>query len=101
MRSDPAIYKYTISAIDTYAREHAATQGKGLGWEKGIKAQDILFLDDIGENLKAARGVGMRTLKVGLGKAYEAVEELEQITGMKLAGNHPKVAVLPKVKTKL
>ncbi|ESZ92259.1 hypothetical protein SBOR_7348 [Sclerotinia borealis F-4128] len=55
---------------------------------------DILFLDDIGENLKAAKACGFRTLKVELGRAYEAVEELESITGLELAGGHPKVPIV-------
>ncbi|KKF97088.1 hypothetical protein CFO_g583 [Ceratocystis platani] len=54
-----------------------------------IEPSDILFLDDIGENLRAARAQGFRTLKVSLGRTYEAVDELERITGLKLAGSHP------------
>lgn len=52
----------------------------------GIKAEEVLFLDDIGENLKVARKRGMRTLKVGLGRGREAVEELERVLGMSLRG---------------
>jgi len=62
-----------------------------------VKAEDILFLDDIGENLKAAKANGFRTLKVNLGRTYEAVEELESVTGLKLEGGYPKVPILPKV----
>jgi FMN phosphatase YigB (HAD superfamily) len=47
----------------------------------------MVFLDDIGENLKAARKAGMRTIKVNLGRSREAVKELEKITGMKLSGD--------------
>lgn len=59
-----------------------------------LSPEDILFLDDIGENLKAAKTSGFRTLKVELGKAYEAVEELERITGLNLSGDHPKVPIV-------
>jgi hypothetical protein len=54
-----------------------------LGKENGvdIKPEDIVFLDDIGGNLKAAKQVGMRTIKVTLGKSRDAVVELEKVTG--------------------
>jgi methionine salvage enolase-phosphatase E1 len=45
---------------------------------------DILFLDDIGGNLKAAKQFGMRTIKVNLGRTNEAVRELEQAVEMTL-----------------
>jgi hypothetical protein len=35
---------------------------------------------------------------VKLGRAYEAVDELEKVTGLKLAGSHPRVPVEPKIK---
>ena len=50
----------------------------------GIEAGDILFLDDIGQNLKMAREVGMRTIRVQLGKTWRAVKELEEATGVEL-----------------
>ena len=50
----------------------------------GIAASDIVFLDDIGENLKHAKKAGMRTIKVTLGKTQDAVKELEKITGLEL-----------------
>ena len=56
----------------------------------------MLFLDDIGENLKAGKARGFRTLKVHLGRAFEAVDELEEVTGLKLAGDHPRIAMEPK-----
>ncbi|KKA30640.1 hypothetical protein TD95_004217 [Thielaviopsis punctulata] len=64
-----------------------------------IEPGDVLFLDDIGENLREARRQGFRTLKVPLGKAFEAVDELETITGLKLAGNHPREPILPQIST--
>jgi FMN phosphatase YigB (HAD superfamily) len=60
-----------------------------------VRADEVVFLDDIGENLKAARAAGLRTIRVPLGRAYEAVEELEKVTGLALAGDHPKVPVKP------
>ncbi|KAJ4344048.1 hypothetical protein N0V85_009821 [Neurospora sp. IMI 360204] len=72
-------------------------RGKAGGWANGIKADDILFLDDIGENLKAAKKTGFRTLKVHPGRVFEALDELESITGLKLAGDHPRIPVQPKM----
>jgi FMN phosphatase YigB (HAD superfamily) len=87
-KPEPAIYDLALKTVDKYARE----QGKGE-----VKAGDILFLDDIGQNLKYGKETGFRTLKVNLGKAFEAVDELEKITGMTLAGDHPRIAVVPKM----
>ncbi|KAI9665332.1 MAG: hypothetical protein M1831_001769 [Alyxoria varia] len=47
-----------------------------------LNPQDILFLDDIGANLKGAREIGMRTLKVA--DTRTAVRELERVTGLRL-----------------
>jgi hypothetical protein len=44
----------------------------------------VLFLDDIGVNLKWARMGGLRTIKVDLGRTKEAVKELEEQTGVVL-----------------
>ena len=47
-------------------------------------AADVVFLDDIGENLRVAREVGMRTVKVMMGKTWRAVKELEGIVRVEL-----------------
>ena len=96
-KPDPSIYQLALKETDQFARNHANGRGKDLGWSEGVKADDILFLDDIGENLREGRKQGFRTIKVPLGRAYEAVEELEKITGLKLAGDHPKVPIKPKL----
>lgn len=46
--------------------------------------RQVAFLDDIGVNLKAAAGLGWRTVKVSIGKSREAVKELEEVVGAKL-----------------
>ena len=46
-----------------------------------IQPGDIVFFDDIGENLKMGKNAGWRTVKVWLGKTSETVKELEEITG--------------------
>ncbi|TVY14296.1 Acyl-CoA dehydrogenase family member 10 [Lachnellula arida] len=83
-KPDPAIYDLALAEVDSFSR----SAGRGA-----VQAHEVLFLDDIGENLKAGRRRGFRTLKVKLGRAFEAVEELEGITGLELAGTHPRVAV--------
>jgi epoxide hydrolase-like predicted phosphatase len=70
-KPDPRIYEYTMEKL----REK-------LGGE--LKPEEVLFLDDIGENLKAARRLGMRTLRVWLGKTDNAVKELGDAVGMDL-----------------
>jgi len=94
----PEIYQYTLKAIQKYARDNAKSErGQKLGWTEEIKPEDILFLDDIGENLKGGKRAGFRTLKVQLGRTYEAVDGLEAATGMKLAGDHPRVSGKPTI----
>lgn len=66
------IYEYALRAV----REK---------WpDAAIEPGDVVFFDDIGENLRMAREVGWRTVKVGLGATREAVRELERITGESL-----------------
>ncbi|KAI9845175.1 MAG: hypothetical protein M1837_005060 [Sclerophora amabilis] len=81
-KPDPRIYHLAVAELDKHARGRADDLRIQQG---GISAGDVLFLDDIGENLKAAKTAGMRTLKVHLGKGDIAVRELENITGMKLS----------------
>jgi FMN phosphatase YigB (HAD superfamily) len=98
-KPDPRIYALALQKLDEFARKNADTQrGRRNGWKDGVKADDVMFLDDIGENLKGGKTAGFRTIKVHLGRAFEAVEELERVTGLKLDGGHPKVAVELKAK---
>ncbi|RIA97692.1 HAD-like domain-containing protein [Glomus cerebriforme] len=50
----------------------------------GVAPNEAIFLDDIGMNLKAARHLGMRTIKVNLGKSKDAIKELEDLVGIPL-----------------
>ncbi|KAG9250206.1 haloacid dehalogenase-like hydrolase [Emericellopsis atlantica] len=86
-KPDPKIYQYALEQVDKYAKDH----GKG-----SVGPGDIVFLDDIGENLKEAKRQGFQTIKVPLGRTYEAVEALERITGLQLDGGHPKIAIEPR-----
>lgn len=74
-KPDPMIYQVAIQEMDALAKR------RGL---PGIEPSDIVFFDDIGENLKAAKKAGLRTVKVTLGRIEDAVKELEKITGLSL-----------------
>lgn len=74
-KPDPAAYKLAVHEMDKIA------QAKGMGV---VVAEDTLFLDDIGINLKFAKKTGLRTIKVDLGKTKTAVEELEREAGIAL-----------------
>ncbi|KUI72833.1 Acyl-CoA dehydrogenase family member 10 [Cytospora mali] len=99
-KPDPRIYQLAVREVNKFAQENAqSSRGRELGWADGVKPGDILFLDDIGQNLKAGREAGFRTIKVNLGRTFEAVEELERTTGLELAGDHPKIPIKPRYKT--
>ena len=76
-KPDPRIYHYALEKVREVWRERS----RG---EEEIEAKDIVFLDDIGENLKTGRAVGMRTIRVVMGRTEDAVRELERVTGMPL-----------------
>jgi len=69
------IYELAIKRLDDFDRERGGN---------GVEAGDIVFLDDIGENLKAGKDVGMKTIRVQLGKTWRAVKELEGVLGVEL-----------------
>ena len=48
----------------------------------GVAAADSVFLDDLGVNLKPARAMGMRTIKVT--DPAVALAELSEVTGLDL-----------------
>ncbi len=52
--------------------------------EMGIAAQEAVFLDDLGINLKPARALGMQTIKVT--SAQQALKELSVLLDMDLSG---------------
>jgi FMN phosphatase YigB (HAD superfamily) len=78
------IYFYTLGRVAEFMRQ------KGWGGED-LRMQDVVFLDDIGGNLRTGRKVGMRTIKVVLGKTDLAVKELEKITGISLVEEKAKL----------
>jgi len=75
-KPDPKIYELAVQELDKF------DQARG---GNGLKPGEIVFLDDIGDNLKTARSLGLRTIRVRLGKIKDAVKELEAVTGVSLA----------------
>lgn len=66
-KPDPAIYRLACARL-------------------GKRPDEVIFLDDIGGNLKAARALGMATIKV---EAPEpALAELARLVGLDLLPNH-------------
>jgi epoxide hydrolase-like predicted phosphatase len=64
-KPDPAIFRYTLRLL-------------------GCQAEEVVFLDDIGSNLKVASQLGIRCIRVRIGIEKEAVQELERVVGFKL-----------------
>ena len=50
----------------------------------GVQPEDCIYLDDLGINLKPARALGMRTIKVG--DPDVAIDELQAMVGIPLRG---------------
>ncbi|KAK4546823.1 hypothetical protein LTR36_001555 [Oleoguttula mirabilis] len=82
-KPDEDIYRYAVVRLHEYVK---TTYGG-----EGVRAEDITFLDDIGTNLRTAKRLGMRTIKVQLGRADKAVDELERITGLELRESRAKL----------
>lgn len=81
-KPDPEAYKLATREMDKIA------QKKGMG---RVTEGDVLFLDDIGINLKFAKKTGLRTIKVNLGQTKDAVKELEEATGLRLLDEKAKL----------
>jgi putative hydrolase of the HAD superfamily len=64
-KPDPRIYRYACDLL-------------------GVAPEHCIYLDDLGVNLKPARAMGMRTIKVGDPDA--AIAELEAMVGIALRG---------------
>ncbi len=64
-KPDPRIYQHACELLD-------------------VPPESCIYLDDLGINLKPARAMGMRTIKVG--DPDEAIAELEAMVGIPLRG---------------
>ena len=49
---------------------------------EGMKPDEVVFLDDIGTNLKGANQVGFTGIRVVLGETWKALRELEGVLGL-------------------
>ncbi|KAK8209295.1 hypothetical protein IWZ01DRAFT_551316 [Phyllosticta capitalensis] len=76
-KPDPRIYTYALHHLSAVARERGV-----VGANERLQPQEVLFLDDIGANLKVARECGLRTCKVEIGRTEEAVRVLEGAVGV-------------------
>lgn len=85
-KPDKNIYRYAITRLHEFVKTHQ--YGDGVS---GVKPSDIVFIDDIGTNLRTARLLGMRTIKVNLGHVDQAVKELEQLTGLDLSSDRARL----------
>lgn len=81
-KPDEEIYRYALVRLREFVRTR--------GWGEDVRAEDVVFLDDIGGNLRTGKRLGMRTIKVNLGRVEEAVRELERATGLDLTGSGEK-----------
>jgi epoxide hydrolase-like predicted phosphatase len=68
-KPDPRIYQHACRAL-------------------GVEAREAVFLDDIGGNLKAARALGMTTIKVSAPE--QALGELQAVLGFALGPDSPR-----------
>ncbi|ESO97447.1 hypothetical protein LOTGIDRAFT_115099 [Lottia gigantea] len=59
-----------------------------------VKPQEAVFLDDIGQNVKAARQLGINTIKVE--NVEQAIEDLESLTGYDLSSYIEGTETIPK-----
>jgi hypothetical protein len=81
-KPEPKFYQMAIEEVQRLGK------AKGLG---DIKPDEILFLDDIGMNLKGAKKLGLQTIKVNLGRTKDAVKELQEKVGIQLLGEESKL----------
>lgn len=78
-KPEKRIYEYAMQEARRLWKESGREEKEGR-----LEPGDVLFLDDIGENLRMAKSIGWRTIRVKLGQTKEAVRELERETGMSL-----------------
>ncbi|KAF2150246.1 HAD-like protein [Myriangium duriaei CBS 260.36] len=80
-KPERSMYELTLRECERVAREKGV-----IGKEERLNPGEVLFLDDIGGNLRGAREVGIKGVKVVMGKTEDAVRELERVVGVQLSG---------------
>ncbi|XP_013416643.1 acyl-CoA dehydrogenase family member 10 isoform X1 [Lingula anatina] len=61
-----------------------------------VHPEEVIFLDDIGRNLKPAKEMGMRTIKVSQTEPLQSLKQLETYLGFSLRGFYPGTTLVPK-----
>lgn len=79
-KPEPAIYALTLKECERVAKERGVLKA-----DEKLDPGEVVFLDDIGSNLRGAKQQGIKGIKVVLGKTDQAVAELERATGLELA----------------
>ena len=73
-------------ALDRCAAErHRRSDGGDATQPAPMQPSEVVFLDDLGVNLKAARACGLTTIKVTADYAA-AIKQLAELTGVDLGG---------------
>lgn len=85
-KPEARIFELAVSSIDAYARRisNRVDVNSPMSWKAGVRSNEIVFLDDIGENCRGGKDAGLRCIKVNIGRTIEAVKELEGILGIDL-----------------
>jgi epoxide hydrolase-like predicted phosphatase len=78
------LFDYFIESAILGLRKPDPAIYKKAGEIVGFRPEHIVFLDDIGANLKAAQNEGWTTIRVLLGKPRQAIEQLETTLGVTL-----------------
>ncbi|KAL4795636.1 hypothetical protein BDV19DRAFT_378640 [Aspergillus venezuelensis] len=63
-KPDPKIYQVALEEMNLAAKKR--------GLKEPVRASDVVFLDDIGQNLKPAKTIGMRTIKAPYSKTVKS-----------------------------
>jgi putative hydrolase of the HAD superfamily len=77
-----ALFDYVIESAKIGLRKPDPRIYRLMTDKLGVAPNNCVYLDDLGVNLKPARQMGMKTIKVLSGP--QAIEELQAITGMSL-----------------
>ncbi|SPO30167.1 related to epoxide hydrolase [Ustilago trichophora] len=70
-KPDPEFYKHALDLLK-------------------VQASDVVFLDDIGPNLKSAQKLGITTIRVDSSDSTPALAQLSKLTGVHLLDDAPK-----------
>ncbi|XP_005102670.1 acyl-CoA dehydrogenase family member 10 isoform X2 [Aplysia californica] len=91
---DQSLFDVVVqSCVLGYRKPHTNMYSRCVQ-ELHVNANEAVFLDDLGHNLKPAQAMGMHTIKVT--SPEQAVAELESLLGISLSGEVPGTTEVPK-----